>query len=146
MNRTTGIERSVKNTFKERLLSINPSLEILEEPGEVGIRGLFSSKKASHGVFASEIADQQKTETHDHPFYSIQVREGLNYTNEGALKSWLKEQGAQLVRAKGAAVVNGRKMLVNYTSGVLDIDACPETIKIGITMIFEKPIIHRNFK
>jgi G3E family GTPase len=146
LNRIPGIEDSDVNMLKGKLRLIKPSLVIIEEPGVGEIFDIFGLTDGSADLLESDADGETDSDPTEHPYYSIRVKEGLEFSNEQSLQIWIKGQGHQLVRAKGAALVNGQKVLVHYTAGALDTDVSPETIDIGITLIFEKPEFKRNFK
>lgn len=134
LNRTAHIPTDALNRLKEQLVSINSGLAIFTDPVDKDIPGLITSIGINSKL---QPGYEIRMGIPDHSFSTVQVTDQLEFSNFDALMQWLRDKGSGLMRAKGAAKVDGSKVLVNYTPGELNLDDCPQSVAMGITLIFE---------
>jgi G3E family GTPase len=136
LNRTKGANPGKLESLQTRLRELNPSSKLIIDPSEKEISHLIFSEpgNATLNRIDSEVVP-------DHAFQTVQVTEGLEFEDKSAVGEWIVAKGERLIRAKGAVMIEGEKAMLNYTPGELKIGKCPDTISIGVGLIFESPVV-----
>ncbi|KHF41755.1 CobW family GTP-binding protein [Halalkalibacter okhensis] len=138
VNKTDLIDKKKLNKVTSKLeeLKMANTEMVFSQYGDAPMDTLFEKRFLTKTVPVTDYSSHHKHHDHSHPFQAIKL-EGVEVIGQKEFEKWLKEQGPNLLRAKGYIVFEGEQQVFSfqYAANRLDIQPIKSAKKTCVILI-----------